>query len=557
MLFASTFDLGLIPFYVFAAFLGYKQYTENAYHWATLLSSDFDITTKISQTTFLLSVVNGGLHALSLGISVFLSIIFRRITKLPPDMNPLEDNLTARPHKRTKSELAEKHASHSTLDSTMSEDPLIGPPRKMAFMHTRAQSSEGGSSRVSDVIAEKRQSQMSQPSSCLSRIEPSLPHMPFEYHADSTDYMVEQIPDNNAGTLTKPTTTIPHGSPVREPSPELPSRSQCVSPASGNWIVYPSRSPSPLDVAINESSAHREPSSAYSRGSVSTTTNGGVMDWVNSAQRYGWDIGQTIKEDTHGEYESLPVHEYYGHDDDHDDLQRHSRYYDNAEQDIGDHNIQIFQDHDPEEQASDNLRVNPLALNPPTPQPILDNAHDDTTDSSRTALADIPNLSPTPPTSLPKTDNPTKKGRFYGDLEGKGGLSIPRHISHQDSGSGSHGIWGKKSTKGAKTKKQKSNAYGALKQHDDNDHIVPSSDLTVTEGDRKGRVVSNSGVDFGRGFGQGSSLSYGSYIAGLGVGRRRDVSGKMAEEGRSGRSNSGNEGPAPIRAAGWARFAGL
>lgn len=79
--------------------------------------------------------------------------------------------------------------------------------------------------------------------------------------------------------------------------------------------------------------------------------------------------------------------------------------------------------------------------------------------------------------------------------------------------------------------------------------------MTV-ESDRKGRVVSNSGADFGPNVSGGSALSYGNYIAGLGVGRRRDVSGKVAEEGRVGINKATDEKPT-VRAAGWARFAGL
>ncbi|KAH8424796.1 uncharacterized protein LDX57_002539 [Aspergillus melleus] len=575
MVFASTLDLGLIPFYIFTAFLAYKQYTENEYHWTTMLSSDFDITTKISQVTFLLSVVNGGFHLIALGICIFLAVTFRKITKLPPDMNPLEDNLTARPHKRTKSELAEKHASQSTLDSAMSEDPLMGPPRKMAFMHTRGQSSEGGS-----IMTEKRHSQLSEHSDRMSRMVSPMPPMPFENHADPTDYMTEHVPEHNLDVFARPTSSVPHGAPVREPSPDFPNRSQCVSPASDNWVAYSDRSPSPVDVVHNENQAHapREPSSVYSRGTASGGSNGGAADWVHPGQRNGWNVGETIQEDAHGEYESLPVHEYYGHDDYTNDTRQPTRFYDTAEQDIGDHNIRIFQDHADHDDLYDDhhdsdLRVNPLALNPPTPQPILDETPDHPHNvSARMALTEVPNLSPTPPVSVPASDNiPAKNGRFYGELEENNtfGLNIPRNVSDHrqapSSPTASHGLWGKK-TKSPKPKSPKANAYGALKQHDDETDPVtgeplalPSDPPATPDGDRKGRVVSNSGADFGRRVGQGASLSYGNYIAGLGVGRRRDVSGKMAEEGRGGvvKPNTNNNDASTPRAAGWARFAGL
>jgi hypothetical protein len=62
------------------------------------------------------------------------------------------------------------------------------------------------------------------------------------------------------------------------------------------------------------------------------------------------------------------------------------------------------------------------------------------------------------------------------------------------------------------------------------------------------------------------SEQYSEYITALGVGRRRDVSGKIAEEGRGGLVEVTEVPEAPAtpekkqggtRAAGWARFAGL
>jgi hypothetical protein len=126
----------------------------------------------------------------------------------------------------------------------------------------------------------------------------------------------------------------------------------------------------------------------------------------------------------------------------------------------------------------------------------------------------------------------------------------------------------RKPTKLSKKRNKKMSAYQSLKKDDSGDEGYSKS-RSATEGDRKGRVVSNSGADtarLGLVSGVGASLSsYGSYIAGLGVGRRRDVSGKVAEEGRSlnvvdeseATSSPPSQKPTPARAAGWARFAGL
>ncbi|RHZ64440.1 uncharacterized protein CDV56_107210 [Aspergillus thermomutatus] len=547
MVFAATLDLGLIPFYVFSAYIAYKQITNNAYHWSTLLSADTSITDKIAQSTFLLSIVNGSFHLISLCISVWLALIFRQISQLPPDLNPLEDNLTARPHKRNKSEINEKHLSHSTIASTASmEDPLIGPPRHMPFMHTRNQSSEDASSRFS-VISEKRRSQPSLYRDTAVSPVPPVPQHSFLAEHDQQVSAQSPLADS-------------HNEHARQVSHDLPDRTQCVSPDSDNWIVYPSRSPSPAEAGLDENLARREPSSAYSQAESLISAGSSFKDWLASAQRYGRDIGETISEDIRGEYESLALHEHYANDEDIHDIPQETRFYDNAEQDIGDHNINIFLDHnDRERQFSASLQVNPLALNPPTPQPVQDEPDNATRAPTRAALTDIPNLTPNPPASLPSPESPEKKGRFYGELNTKPWLTVPRSASGQNEPD-SHNL-DRKRSKLVKRNSQKLNTYGTLKQHDaddlDGENEIPPvpTDPGTADGDRKGRVVSNSGADIGRhDFGSGSSLAYGNYIANLGVGRRRDVSGKIAEEGRGG---AVTESPKPIRAAGWARFAGL
>ncbi|PYI28504.1 hypothetical protein BP00DRAFT_377198 [Aspergillus indologenus CBS 114.80] len=587
MLFAGTLDLGLVPFYVFAAFLGYRQWTDTAWNWTTMLSSEFDVTAKIAESTFLLSVVNGGLHAISLGICIFLGIIFRQIHRLPPDMNPLEDNLTARPMSRSRQSIKEKHACLSTLDTDLgsSEDPLIDA-RKMPFVHTRENSYLDGLSRYPPSVSDKRHSQYSQSNQRMSRAE-SIPQLPFQQPNDIPDDITINSPIENPDIFNRPTTTISHGSPVRKPSPAMPPRSQCASPASDNWIVYPSRSGTPVE-AETQHPAPREPSSAYSAAETLTSAKNGVMDWFNGSHRQGQPVGQAITEDVRGEYESIAANEYYSHnndDDVHDFLYR-TGFYDNAEQDIGDNRIDIFQDSDHEheyldEETRNSLRVNPLALNPPTPQPRLNGIRSVTrspsNSSGRMALTDIPNLSPNPqqPSEAISTDPTPKKSKtFYGDVSQAGGGN--------DSGSNNvtrKASLGQKLGKFTMNRNQKRSAYGALKQHDDDDSDYLQADPGTLAGDRKGRVVSNSGADFGRPATEShpaatansaSSMSYGNYLAGLGVvgvGRRRDVSGKIAEEGRAETSKKpgldsssparGDENAKPVRAAGWARFAGL
>ena len=149
MLFAAIIDVGLIPFLVFSALMSRTEYIEPVNvqgHWTTLFGSN-EATIRITESTFLISVVDGSLHLISLIISIYLGVIFRKISRLPPDLNPLEDNLTSR-HKRNKSSLLDNRMSQATTATTNSkrvsqvDDPLISPPRTVPFMHTRNESRE-------------------------------------------------------------------------------------------------------------------------------------------------------------------------------------------------------------------------------------------------------------------------------------------------------------------------------------------------------------------------------------------------------------------------------
>lgn len=101
----------------------------------------------------------GGLHLFSFAISLFLGVVFRRISLMPPDMNPLESHLTARPkHKKSKSSIS---TSTSTADEKRLSTPLemhrrsglpyedVSRPPSVPFMHTRTQSRDSMVSRES------------------------------------------------------------------------------------------------------------------------------------------------------------------------------------------------------------------------------------------------------------------------------------------------------------------------------------------------------------------------------------------------------------------------
>ncbi|MCJ1351765.1 MAG: hypothetical protein MMC33_001749 [Icmadophila ericetorum] len=139
MIFAAIIDAGIIPFCVFTALIAQEQLPEPSYapgRWQTLFNNDPD-TFRILFATYILSIVNGGMHLTSLAISIYLATLFRKISKLPPDMNPLEDNLTSR-HKRNKSSISTvlSDVSITKQDSHLSA-PLMDPPRTVPFLQTR------------------------------------------------------------------------------------------------------------------------------------------------------------------------------------------------------------------------------------------------------------------------------------------------------------------------------------------------------------------------------------------------------------------------------------
>jgi hypothetical protein len=146
MIFATMTDAGLLPFLFFCALMAHGDYTSNAYGWSTLFKTSSASYT-IIYVFYVASVVGGSLTVASLVLGIYLAILFRKISKLPPDMNPLEPNLTERPHKRNKSELTDTHMSSSTTSlaskrMSKASDSPVAASRRVPFMHTRTDSAD-------------------------------------------------------------------------------------------------------------------------------------------------------------------------------------------------------------------------------------------------------------------------------------------------------------------------------------------------------------------------------------------------------------------------------
>lgn len=159
-------DLAVIPLYAF----GIISVTNHGAEWKLIVTASKELTDILVQTEHYLLIAAGSLHILSLGISIYLALMFHHIAIMPPDMNPLEDHLTSRmkQHKRNKSSVVTSYTddSNSKRLSTPGEshrssgvayEDLSRPP-SIPFMHTRA------GSRDSSASASKRDSRVDLPS---------------------------------------------------------------------------------------------------------------------------------------------------------------------------------------------------------------------------------------------------------------------------------------------------------------------------------------------------------------------------------------------------------
>ncbi|KAK7518126.1 uncharacterized protein IWZ02DRAFT_483130 [Phyllosticta citriasiana] len=154
--FALFADVALIPFYVFTAMMAKSNLSEAPGaegRWRTLFKSE-SATNSIFSATWLTGVTIGALHLISVFLDLYLLIIFRKIANLPPDMNPLDDEMTAEELRRKRMQSSsisefvapEKRFSDltgSTVNlpspsrASLLEDPPLPDLRSMPFAQTR------------------------------------------------------------------------------------------------------------------------------------------------------------------------------------------------------------------------------------------------------------------------------------------------------------------------------------------------------------------------------------------------------------------------------------
>ncbi|EFX04205.1 hypothetical protein CMQ_1133 [Grosmannia clavigera kw1407] len=134
--FSAFSDLCVLPMYVY----GLMAARSDSDGWSTLLANKAALSSL--KTAFYYTLVGAGaLHLVTLCVACWLGVKFRQITMMPPDMNPLEDNLTS----RTKTALhARNKSSVVTIGSLQSVDlakekGFVRPPA-VPFAHTRGSS---------------------------------------------------------------------------------------------------------------------------------------------------------------------------------------------------------------------------------------------------------------------------------------------------------------------------------------------------------------------------------------------------------------------------------
>lgn len=93
--FSAITDLAVLPLYTY----GCLSVRSSSEQWGTLLSNE-SLMNYFLPSLYYALFAGAVIHLVSLVIGLWLALKFRQITRLPPDLNPLEDNLTSRHQKK-------------------------------------------------------------------------------------------------------------------------------------------------------------------------------------------------------------------------------------------------------------------------------------------------------------------------------------------------------------------------------------------------------------------------------------------------------------------------
>lgn len=514
--FALVTDAGFIPFYVYTLLLSRRNADMEAGttgRWRTIFPTD-DEADKILLTTWLTATTAAGLHLVSAFLDIYLVIVFRKITKLPPDMNPLEDNLTRRKskHKHKNSSISavtpfldddKRFSAQSTtsVDRNSQSDPLLSQevpsPTKsqMSFMHTRTNSESAYSPHTpqSAYQSKERFSMYSQPQTARQS-RTSLAHRDDLYRRDDNV-------DNE--TLAQRKSFLAQQANMRQDR----NNSHVTTSSKQDFYTPPTtaRSDKPTstgDIALEKNSREELRNDNWFVHADDNEEQGNDTRYLAPQQtRFGQKKGYTT---------------------------------------VSSHDVS-----DVEDEVDRPMVPQPLRMNPPTPQPTppipnFENNKSTPPPSGLKRTQTTTSVSTEATFSRSQSRGSTPKSRYYGDLK-----AATAGIRSGDSASDSPATSPKKGS----FKNQPNHLPSATAQYTVNSSPVKNSFVqnapfsldkkSYTSVRKTGefnhtpvkavspRVVSRSGIDYVN--------PYEFDDSDLGTpGRRREVSGKVAEEGRGG-----------------------
>lgn len=519
-------DVALIPLYIYITLasnsnrqLPVPQYKADGeevngdWRWTSFFDTQAD-TNLLLQITFLASAVMSGLHLISCTFDLYLIVIFRKISNLPPDMNPLEDNLTSR--RSTKHKYKN---SDATLTGSMSD---LSDAEKKRLAHLSGSTlNDSCNSVAKDSFMESRSIPFGQSRTGSKTNLAFSPHNPESARWSKHQYDGQQ--DFYREAATNPRRSRYEIRP--DGKLEVRTRRGSHSPTkrgptvveSMNVISQYSRSGS-SSPSKHENFADIPPIGSHHPTASSLTARTASPVVPNAAP-----TSELIKTEQKG---ALLQDNWYVIDDDGSDLGMPSRDPTPAppaseakfSKQYNGHHHPLHDRHDsfePVTRYRDNVGMpKPLGMHPPTPPEQETEDHNFTTkpqhhdggdgvSRSLTAASRCTESSSVYSESAPSLKSSTApKGKYYGDL-----VAATRGIRN-----------------GNNTDGRNPYAYGGLPPPSPQPSRTPSPEKKV-------RVISRTGADIAD-----ESVLYVPESR-SGVRSRRDVSGKVAEEGRGGAWN--------------------
>ncbi|RMZ70061.1 P-loop containing nucleoside triphosphate hydrolase [Pyrenophora seminiperda CCB06] len=537
--FALVADCGFIPFYVFTVLMARRNADMQAGttgRWRTMFPTDAE-TDKVLMSAWLTGIAVGALHLLSTFVDMYLALVFRKIAKLPPDMNPLENNLTSRrktKHKHKNSSISastpltsyeeKRFSDHSSIAVDQASRPVSliysdfkSPEKTIPFMHTRTNSDSPYSPHTpaSARQSRERHSLYSQPASA---------HQSRKDLNNRSDLLNRQ--DSDHQTLAQRKSMLTEKANIKRHS------------RPGSYITTASRQ----DVYSHPAENDTEKQEAT--GDLSLQRNS-----QQSLKQDNWFVYPEQDEEHEDDHSPAPA-------------QRQSMFSSNANK--GYATVAHYEEitSDMEDEAAEHLMPQPLQMNPPTPPPATSRQQtpssqslsreksfertysrsstpktrsygnlQPTTQAIRYSLSPSPSPSPTKSSFTPSRPQSEQTFQQYNQHQ-------HQHQQNPPSASPNHFP--------SATKQYAVNAPPPVPAHNNKNTANSPFSLhkkSYTSIKRTGetgytpqkaqspRVISRSGVDYVNPY-EFDDSDLASPV--MGLGRRRDVSGKIAEEGRGG-----------------------